>query len=90
MRALWDEVGPSQPGFVTDLSGLRLLDLETARRHRRAFSWIATGVDRDAFEAELLVTLNGQHTVQELNLARAVSRLRSLAELGVDPGPQRR
>ena len=44
-------------------------------------------MDRDAFGADLLVTLNGQHTVQEFKAARAVSLLRSLAEFGVDPDP---
>ena len=62
---------------------------EPHARHRRAVSWIATAVDRDAFGADLLVTLNGQHTVQEFKAARAVSLLRSLAEFGVDPGPDR-
>jgi hypothetical protein len=59
---------------------------ESHARHRRAVSWIATAVDRDAFDADLVTTLNGQHTVQEFKAARAASRLRSLAETGVDPG----
>jgi predicted Mrr-cat superfamily restriction endonuclease len=60
---------------------------EPHARHRRAVSWIATGVDRDAFDADLVTTLNGQHTVQEFEAARTVRRLRSLADVGVDPGP---
>lgn len=55
-------------------------------RHRRAVSWIATDVGRDTFGADLLKTLNGQHTVQEFSSPSATTRLRSLAELGVDPG----
>jgi hypothetical protein len=56
-------------------------------RHRRAVSWIAAAVDRDAFGADLITTLNGQHTVQEFKAPRAVERLRSLAARGTDPGP---
>ena len=45
------------------------------------------GCCRDAFEADLIATLDGQHTVQEFKAARAARRLKSLAETGVDPGP---
>ena len=60
---------------------------EPHARHRRAVSWNATGVDRDAFDADLVTTLNGQHTVQEFKAGGAVRRLRSLSDTGVDPGP---
>ena len=42
---------------------------EPHARHRRAVSWIASAVDRDAFDADLVTTLNGQHTVQEFKAA---------------------
>jgi len=60
---------------------------EPHSRHRRAVSWNATGIDRSAFGADLVVTLNGQHTVQEFKAVDAGRRLRSLAEAGTDPGP---
>jgi hypothetical protein len=60
---------------------------EPHARHRRAVSWIATGVDRDEFGQDLVVTLSGQHTVQEFGAIGAGRRLRSLADVGIDPGP---
>ena len=38
------------------------------------------------FDADLVTTLNGQHTVQEFKAAGVVRRLRSLGDAGVDPG----
>ncbi len=60
---------------------------EPHARHRRPVSWIGSAVDRDAFGADLVTTLHGQHTVQEFKAARAVERRRSLATGSTDPGP---
>lgn len=61
-------------------------DAEPRARHRRAVSWSATEVSRDAFRHDLMVTVNGQHTVQDFKAPSAVARLKMLAEQGVDPG----
>lgn len=60
-------------------------NVEPRARHRRAVSWSNTNVDREAFGPDLLVTLTGQHTVQDFNAANAVSGLRSIAEAGTAP-----
>lgn len=62
---------------------------EPHARHRRPVSWIAAAIDRDALGADLITTLNGQHTVQEFKAPSAVERLRRLAAGGTDPGPSR-
>ncbi|HUP76810.1 MAG TPA: hypothetical protein VM282_27505 [Acidimicrobiales bacterium] len=61
-------------------------DVKARARHRRAVSWNAVGVERGAFGADLLATLNGRHTIQEFKAADAVRRLRALADTGIDPG----
>ena len=63
-------------------------DANPHARHRRAVSWNRVGVSREAFGSDLVVTLNGRHTVQEFNADGAVHRLRLIAETGVDPGPR--
>jgi hypothetical protein len=62
-------------------------NVEPRARHRRAVSWSAVDVKRDAFGPDLLVTLDGQHTVQDFKADGAVPRLVALAETGIDPGP---
>lgn len=57
-------------------------------RHRREVSWTAEAIGRDAFGPDLLVTLNGHHTIQDFKAPDAVARLRALAESGIDPGPR--
>lgn len=61
-------------------------NVEPRARHRRAVSWNAVGVKREVFGPDLLVTLNGQHTVQDFKAPGAVSRLRAISESGIDPG----
>jgi restriction system protein len=62
-------------------------DAEPRARHRRAVSWNAEVVPKDAFGPDLLKTLNGQHTVQDFKVTDAIDRLRALVETGTDPGP---
>lgn len=63
--------------------------VDARARHRRAVSWNVVDVKREAFGPDLLVTLNGQHTVQDFLAVDAVPRLRMLAEGGIDHGPRR-
>jgi hypothetical protein len=56
-------------------------------RHRRAVSWDAINVDRDAFGTDLRKVLSGRHTIQDIKTSDAVRRLRALVSTGVDPGP---
>jgi hypothetical protein len=62
-------------------------NVEPRARHRRPVAWVNTGVARDAFGRDLLVTLNGHHTVQEFTAPEAASRLKALADTDIDPGP---
>jgi hypothetical protein len=55
-------------------------------RHRREVAWIGPPVSRNAFGHDLLVTLNGQHTVQDFKAEGAARRLLALSESGLDPG----
>jgi hypothetical protein len=61
-------------------------NVEPRARHRRPVAWVNTGVARDAFGRDLLVTLNGHHTVQEFTAPEAASRLKALADTDIDPG----
>jgi hypothetical protein len=78
--ALGEFVGPYH--FVTNV--------EPRASHRRAVSWNAVDVKREVFGTDLLVTLNGQHTVQDFKAPDAVRRLRAISESGIDPGPSER
>jgi hypothetical protein len=55
-------------------------------RHRRAVSWNATDIDRETFAEDLRKVLSGRHTIQDLKVEGAVSRLRSIVDAGHDPG----
>lgn len=55
-------------------------------RHRRAVSWNATDIDREAFGEDLRRVLSGRHTIQDIKVERAVLRLRSLVDDDHDPG----
>ena len=61
--------------------------VEPRARHRRPVAWARTGIDRERFRSDLLVTLNGQHTVQTFTAPQAARRLRRLAATAHDPGP---
>jgi hypothetical protein len=63
-------------------------DAEPHARHRRAVSWNALDVDRDAFGADLITVLSGRHTIQEFKSTDALARLRALASAGGRPGMQ--
>lgn len=56
-------------------------------RHRRAVSWDAIGVPRNALGDDLLRIVSGRHTVQDFKAPNAVDRLATIAVSGVDPGP---
>lgn len=60
-------------------------NVEPRARHRRAVSWNAVDLKREVFGSDLLVTLNGQHTVQDFKAPHAVRRLRAISESGIDP-----
>ncbi len=62
-------------------------NVQARARHRRPVAWINAGVPRDAFSPDLLVTLKGQHTVQDFTAPDAASRLKALADTGIDPVP---
>jgi hypothetical protein len=61
-------------------------DARVRARHRRAVSWDATDLDRDAFGNDLQNVLSGRHTIQDIKVPDAASRLRSIANTGIDPG----
>lgn len=97
-RFLWEAragdivVLPTQSGSVSigEFVGPYhyVVDAEPRARHRRAVGWIGTAISRDAFGDDLLVTIKGQHTVQDFKAPCAVARLKMLAERGLDPGPR--
>ncbi len=61
-------------------------DARIRARHRRAVSWDATDLDREAFGDDFQKVLSGRHTIQDIKVSNAVDRLRSLADTGLDPG----
>jgi hypothetical protein len=54
-------------------------------RHRRSVTWMRVGIDRSSLGADLLKTMNSQHTVQNFKAEDAAARLRTLAETRLDP-----
>src|SRR5262249_23088977 len=62
-------------------------DVDDRARHRREVSWIARNIDRNAFHEDLRRRLGLPSTIIELKGEGAVERLRTLASMGVDPGP---
>lgn len=56
-------------------------------RHRRAVSWLAEGIDRDAVSSDLRKEIETKHTVQTINSPHGAQRLLALAATGIDPGP---
>lgn len=50
-------------------------DAEPHARHRRAVAWLGLGIERDAFERDLLAVINGRNTVQTFSGPEAAGRL---------------
>jgi hypothetical protein len=61
-------------------------NVDPRARHRRPVAWLNTGASREAFSEDLLVTVKGQHTVQDFLAPDAARRLRVIAGTGIDPG----